>query len=81
MALTKEISHDCQACEDGQLQVREITRIMEDGVEISKTYHRHIVDVGDDVSGQPQFVQDLASNFHTPARISARAAVKNAQNV
>lgn len=79
MPITKEISHDCQVLEDGQLQVRQITRIMEDGVELSKQYHRHVVDVGDDVTNESQLVKDIAQGVHTPARVSARANAKAAK--
>ena len=74
MALIKQITFDGQFLEDGQIQVREITRIMEDGVELSKAYHRHVVDLGDDVTNEPQIVKDIAANLHTPARIAARRA-------
>jgi len=41
--LEKIISYDHHILEDGQIQVRRITRIMEDGQEIGKTFHRHVV--------------------------------------
>ena len=74
MAITKQITYDGQFMEDGQIQVRQITRIMEDGVEISKAYHRHVVDVGDDLTNEPQIVKDVAISLHTPARKAARQA-------
>ena len=80
MALTKEITYDGQFLEDGQIQVRQITRIMEDGVELSKAYHRHVVDVGDDVTNESQIVKDVAQNLHTPARKTARDAAREAAN-
>ena len=76
--IEKKISHDCSVTEDGQIQVREITRIIEDGIEISKTYHRHVVDVGDDVSAEAQLIKDIAGSVHTPARIAARRAAVEA---
>jgi len=79
MAITKQITHDGQFLEDGQIQVREITRVMEDGVELSKTYHRHVVDVGDDLTNEPQIVKDVAASLHTPARVTARKALKAQQ--
>jgi hypothetical protein len=79
MAIIKEITYDGSFLEDGQIQVREITRLMEDGVELSKQYHRHVVDVGDDVSGEDQMIQDIAAGLHTPARIAARAIARAAQ--
>ncbi len=72
MAITKVVTHDCSVLEDGQIQVREITRIMEDGKELSKTFHRHVVDVGGDCSGECELVSSIAAAVHTPERIEKR---------
>ena len=77
--ITKQITYKGGFLEDGQIQVCEVACIMEDGVEISKSYHRHVVDVGDDVSGEPEIVQQVASAIHTPARKAARQAFIAAQ--
>ncbi len=62
MALTKEIVIDqITVTENGTVLVREVTRIMEDGVEISKQYHRSSFEKGADVSAQPQQVQDICA--------------------
>ncbi len=79
MPLTKQITYDGQFLEDGQIQVRQITRIMEDGVELSKSYHRHVVDVGDDVSNESQIVKDVAFRLHSAARKQARDNFKAQQ--
>ncbi len=81
MALTKEVSHDCQVLEDGQIQARTITRIMEDGVELSKTYHRHVIDVGDDLTDEVGIHKEVAEKVHTQARKDARDIVKAAQEL
>ena len=45
MALTKEIVVDkIEVLEMGQVQVRTATRILEDGVVLSSSYHRHVLD-------------------------------------
>tara|TARA_R110000744_G_scaffold310926_5_gene418528 strand:+ start:552 stop:806 length:255 start_codon:yes stop_codon:yes gene_type:complete len=79
MAITKETRTSGECLEDGQIQVKTRTVILEDGAEISSSNHRHVVDVGDDVSGEAQMIQDIAGSVHTPARANARAAVKAAQ--
>jgi len=79
MAVIKKISYAGEFLEDGQIRVKEITRLMENGVELSKNYHRHVVDVGDDVTNESQIVKDIASGLHTPARKAARDAVKAAE--
>jgi len=73
------ISYDGQWLEDGQIQVRQITRLFVAGEEISKRYHRYVVDVGDDVSNQPQIVKDVAQGLHTAARATARALARAAE--
>jgi hypothetical protein len=75
MAITKERRTSSEILEDGQIQVKTRTVILEDGVEISSANHRHVVDVGDDVSGEDQLIQDIAGGLHTPARVAARRAV------
>ena len=65
MALSKVISYDHSITEIGHIQVRKITRIMEDGKEISKSYHRHVVSPGDDVKDQDERTQKIAQAIHT----------------
>jgi hypothetical protein len=62
MALIKQVVIDqITVTENLTVLVREVTRIMEDGVEISKQYHRTSFEKGVDVSGQPQNVQDICA--------------------
>ena len=56
------------------IQCRHATIIERDGVEISRSFHRHVIAPNDDVSGQPQEVQDLAAVLHTPEVIAAYQA-------
>ena len=72
MALTERIEIGSrQVLADGQIQVRTDTVIEKDGVEISRTYHRHVVAPGDDVSREDPSVQRIALAEHTPAKIAA----------
>jgi len=58
MALEKEFGIDkIEIVEGDIIQVRQITRIMEDGVEISSSFHRWTLTKGDDISGQDAKVQ------------------------
>ena len=80
MALTKEIVVDqITVTENGTVLVREVTRIMEDGNEISKQYHRTSFAPASDVSAQPQTVQDICNVAWTPTVISAYQAQQEAQ--
>ena len=63
------------------IQCRHATIIERDGVEISRSFHRHVIAPNDDVSGEPQEVQDLASLLHTQAVKDAYAAHLAAQEV
>jgi hypothetical protein len=75
MALTKEqVIDKIEIVENGIMQVRQATKIMEDGKEISKTYHRWAFEPGTDVSEQPANVQAIAAAAWTPAVIAAYQA-------
>ena len=75
MTLTKEIAVDqITVTENGIVLVREVTRIMEDGNEISKQYHRTSFVPDSDVSAQPQNVQDICNIAWTQKIISAYQA-------
>lgn len=75
MALTKEQAIDkVEVLEDGTLQVRQITRIMEDGVQLSSSYHRWSYSPGDDITEQPDNVQAIASVVWTPEVVAAYQA-------
>jgi hypothetical protein len=47
------------------IQVRTATSIIKDGVEIAKTYHRHSLNPGDDVSNEDAKVQAIANAIWT----------------
>ena len=77
MALTKETVVDrIEVLEDGQMQVRTATRVLEDGVVISQSFHRKVIDVGVDVTNEDQLVKDVAQNMHTPERKTKRVIVR-----
>jgi len=65
MSLTKEVVADkieVVATEDGQVvQVRTATRVLEDGAVISQSYHRHVINSGDDYSSEPSNVQAICN--------------------
>ena len=75
MAITKEIAVDqITVTENGVILVREVTRIMEDGNELSKQYHRTSFAPASDVSAQPQNVQDICNVAWTTEIVSAYQA-------
>ena len=57
MSLTKSTAVDeITVTENGIIMYREATRIMEDGVELTKTYHRNSLTPNQDITGVPQKV-------------------------
>jgi hypothetical protein len=75
MALTKEIAVDqITVTENGSVLVRETTTIKEDGVELSKKFHRTSFTPDADVSSQPANVKAICAAAWTPAIVSAYQA-------
>ena len=67
MALEKVISEDKIEIvnEFKTVQIRTKTTIMEDGVELSSSYHRHVITEGDDYSGESAKVQAICGVIYT----------------
>ncbi|MAH48419.1 hypothetical protein CMI37_21520 [Candidatus Pacearchaeota archaeon] len=63
MALTKEIKCDkIEVVGDFKaVHCRQATVVLEDGVELSRSFHRHVLHPGDDISGEPQETQDVCN--------------------
>lgn len=57
--------------ENGIVLYREATKILEDGVEISKKYHRTSLTPGQDLTGQPDNVVAICNAAWTPEVIAA----------
>ena len=53
------------------IQVRTATVVQRDGKEIARSFHRHIVCPGDDLTGQDPKVVAIANAVHTPEIIAA----------
>ena len=69
MALTKDVKVDkIEVVGDYKaVQCREKTIISEDGVEISSSFHRHVLHPDSDISGEPQETQDICNAVWTDA--------------
>jgi hypothetical protein len=67
MALSKVITQDKieVVSEFKHVQVRTKTAVMEDGVELSSGFHRHVVSAGDDYSNESAEVQLICEAVHT----------------
>ena len=82
MSIEKRQSVDrIEVLENGCVQVRTRTVILEDGKEISSNYHRHVVSPGDDYSNENERVQAICAITHTADVISAYQAAMAADAV
>ena len=58
------------------VQIRTCTQVLEDGVELSSGFHRHVVTAGDDYSGESAEVQAICAAVHTPEIVAAYLATQ-----
>jgi archaellum component FlaF (FlaF/FlaG flagellin family) len=78
--LTKELKIDqITVTENGIVLFREATRILENGVELSKTYHRSSLTPGQDISAVPANVQAICNAAWTPDVVAAYQAAQEAK--
>jgi len=90
MALTKETVVDkIEVLEMGQVQVRTATKILEDGVLLSRSFHRHVLEpstkasgswADTDISGEDARVQAIANATWTNEVKTAFQEMKDAQS-
>ena len=79
MSLTKTTVVDqITVVENGIVLFREATRIMEDGNEISKTFHRTSLTPGQDLTGQPANVVAICNAAWTSEVVAAYEAAQAA---
>ena len=82
MALTKTTNIDqITVTENGTVLYREVTRILEDGVQLSQTYHRTSLIPASDLTGVPDNVVAIANVSWTPEVIAAYQAQQEANKL
>lgn len=82
MSLTKTTTVDqITVTENGIVLYREATRIMEDGVQLSQTYHRTSLTPAQDLTGIPANVVAICNVAWTPEVIAAYQAQIAAQQI
>ncbi len=78
MALTKETVQDkIEILEDGIIQVRTVTRILEDGNVVGQSFHRHVIPPGKDLTNEAGRALETAQRIHTAEVIAAYQAKVN----
>jgi hydroxymethylpyrimidine pyrophosphatase-like HAD family hydrolase len=79
MSITKTISVDqITVTENGAVIYREATRIIEDGTELAKSYHRNSLIPAQDLTGVPANVVAICNAAWTPEVIAAYQAAQQA---
>jgi archaellum component FlaF (FlaF/FlaG flagellin family) len=70
-----------EVLENGTVQVRTKTTVLEDGKQISNTFHRHLLAPGDSYSGEDARVQAICAATHTAEVVSAYQAAQAAREI
>lgn len=65
------VTDKIEVLENGSVQVRTATRIVEDGNILSTSFHRHVIQPGEDYSQEETKVQAICSVTHTPEVVAA----------
>ena len=73
--IEKTIIDKIELVENNSIQVRTATIIKKDDTEIAKTYHRHVVSPGDNVTNEDPRVQAIANAIWTDEVIAAYQAL------
>ena len=89
MAITKEdVADKIETLEDGQVQLRTATVIKEDGTELTRSFHRHVLAPSTktggswcdtDISGEEDRVQDICNAVWTSAVKTAYQEAQDAE--
>ena len=74
MAITKRTELKEEILPNQVIQFRNTTVVDEDGGELARNHHRHVVVPGQDVTGEAQEVQDIAAALWTADVIAAYQA-------
>jgi hypothetical protein len=77
MALIEQsVIDQIEVTRNGSVNVRRADLILKDGAEIGKTYHRHVLAPGDDLSDQDAKVTAIAQAVWTPEVLDAYKATR-----
>jgi len=81
MSLTKQTVVDqITVTENGTVMYRQATRIMEDGIQLSQTYHRSSLTPSQDLTGVPTNVVAICNTVWTAEVVAAYQAAEAARN-
>jgi len=80
MALTEKTEQKLEILPNGIIQVQDIRVILDNDVEISRTFHRKVIDVDDDVRSESTRIKAITPLIWTEKVKAARISEK-AKNV
>ncbi|MEP7454311.1 hypothetical protein [Phyllobacterium sp. SB3] len=72
----EKTEYDITVKPTGHIEVRRSDIVLRDNQEIARTYHRHVVTPGDDVSEEVEQVQNIAEAVWTTALIEAASQLQ-----
>ena len=82
MALTKEITYDYEIRTIYKhINERRRTAVLEDGEELSFSYHRRVLTIGDDLSDESDELKALSSSLWTPAVSASYSLFQTSQSL
>ena len=79
--IEKTLVDKVELVENNSIQIRTATIIEKDGVELARTFHRHVVAPGDDVTNEDPKVQAIANAIWTEEVIAAYQALIANNNI
>ena len=80
--IEKQIIDKVELVETNHIQVRTATIIEKDGTELTRTFHRHVLSPGDNVSAEDPKVQAIANAIWTEEVIEAyQASILQRNNI
>lgn len=80
MALEKQVEEHLEILPNGNIQIKTVTKIIDDGVVIASNNHRSVCEPGDVVVDKSARVKDIATVIWKPEVIAAHQADKAKAN-
>lgn len=77
--IEKQVEEHLEILPNGNIQIKTVTKIIDDGVVIASTNHRSICEPGDVVLDKSDRVKDIATVIWKPEVIAAHQAEKAAK--
>lgn len=82
MTLSTKVKTTLTIDSEGAINVRTVTVIYNDGVEIAQSLpHRKVITPGQSFTQEVQMTKDVANALHTPARVNAYRIAHNAHRL